>query len=82
MTNSRLTRKVLEVARSEFKDVEFTAKEMLERLKKVWRFKLSVMRVWHILKSRAEHGDLTGRKKHLDEWAWSGTAYVWVWKLV
>ena len=82
MTNSRLTRKVLEVARSEFKDVEFTAKEMLERLKKVWRFKLSVMRVWHILKGLMAQGHLEGKKKYLDEWAWSGTAYVWVWKLV
>lgn len=81
MTNQRLTDKVLEIARSEFDGVEFTAKELLEELKKVWRFKLNVMRVWHILKRLAEQGHLTGRKKYLEKWAWSGTAYVWLWKL-
>lgn len=82
MTKVHLTKKVLEIARSEFKGVEFTAKDMLEELKKVWKFKLNAMRVWHILKELSEDDQLAGRKKYIEKWAWSSTSYVWLWRLV
>lgn len=78
--NNKLERMTLEIAKSEFKDREFSTMEMWEKLKPRWAFRLPKLKTFHVLKSLMEAGHLKGRKDYREEWGWSGTAYQWVWK--
>jgi transcription initiation factor IIE alpha subunit len=78
---TRFEQKVLDIARVVFAGMEFTASEMFEELKSKWKFKISKKKVFHALRGMMDEGLIRGRKEYLDEWAWSGTPYRWLWKV-
>ena len=75
-------KKAMEIARSEFKDREFTTTEMWEKLAPQWVFKMPRGKVFHILEGLEKQGHLTSRKEYMKQWRWSSTGYRYMWKLV